>query len=63
VSCARAKAEGGRPPCVGASYVGVTRVSVFYHNDMRNIAVGICNVVATPEYLAPMVIQTFMISI
>jgi hypothetical protein len=28
VSCARANAGGGRPLCVGASYVGVTLVHV-----------------------------------
>jgi hypothetical protein len=52
VSCARAKAEGGRPPCVGASYRGNACLR-FYHCDMRNLAVRICNVVATPDYSRP----------
>jgi hypothetical protein len=28
-------------------------MSVFYHCDMRNIAVRICDVVATPDYSRP----------
>jgi hypothetical protein len=52
VSCARAKAEGGRSRCVGASYRGPACLC-FYHGDMRNLAVIICNVVATPDYSRP----------
>jgi hypothetical protein len=52
VSCVRAKAEGGRPLCVGASYRG-NACLCFYHYDMRNLAVRICNVVVTPDYSRP----------
>jgi hypothetical protein len=52
VSCACAKAEGGRPLCVGASYRGKACLC-FYQSDMRNLAVLVCNVVATPDYSHP----------
>jgi hypothetical protein len=52
VSCARAKVEGGRPLFVGASYRGNACLR-FYHCDIRNLAVRICNVVATPDYSRP----------
>jgi hypothetical protein len=52
VSCARAKAEGGRPLCVGASYRG-NACLCFYHVVMRILAVRVCNVVATPDYSRP----------
>jgi hypothetical protein len=52
VSRARAKAEAGRPLCVGTSYRGNAYLC-FYHCDMRNLALIICNVVATPDYSRP----------
>jgi hypothetical protein len=52
VSCAPAKAEGGRPLCVGASYRGNARLC-FTHSVMRTLAARICNVVATPDYSRP----------
>jgi hypothetical protein len=36
VSCARAKAEGGRPLCVGASYRG-NACLCFYHCDVAKV--------------------------
>jgi hypothetical protein len=65
VSCARAKVEGGRPLCVGASYRGNVCMC-FYHRVMRNLAVKtikICNVVATPGYSSLQFIQASVISI
>jgi hypothetical protein len=55
VSCACAKAEGERPLCVGASYIGVTHVCILlYQCGMRSMAViRICNVVATPDCSRP----------
>jgi hypothetical protein len=41
-----------RPLCVGASYRG-NAFLCFYHCDMRNLEVRICNVVATPDYSRP----------
>jgi hypothetical protein len=38
--------------CVPARHIRV-RVAIFYHCDMRNLAVQICNVVATPHYSRP----------
>jgi hypothetical protein len=52
VSCARAKADGGRPLCVGASYRGDACLC-FTHSVMRTLAVRFCNVVATPDYSRP----------
>jgi hypothetical protein len=53
VSCARAKAEGGRPLGVGASYRGSACLCL-YHCVLRTLAVKICNnVVTTPDYSRP----------
>jgi hypothetical protein len=49
VSNARAKAEGGQPLCVGASYRG-NACLCFYYFDMRNLTVRICSVVVTPDH-------------
>jgi hypothetical protein len=52
VSCARVKAEGGRPLCVGASYRG-NACMCLTHSVMRTLAVRICNAVATHDYSRP----------
>jgi hypothetical protein len=48
-----ARAEGGRPLCVNASYSRGNACLCFYQCDMRNLAVRTCNVVATPDYSRP----------
>jgi hypothetical protein len=53
VSYARAKAQGGRPLCVGASYRG-NACQWLYHCDMCNLTARICIVVATPDYSRPL---------
>jgi hypothetical protein len=52
VDKARAKAEDGLPLCVGASSRG-SAMCMLYHCNMRNLAVIIYNVAATPDYSRP----------
>jgi hypothetical protein len=55
VSCARAvyERQGVDDLCVSARHTGVTPVCVFTIVNMRTVAVGICNVVASLDYSRP----------